>query len=230
MTLRRNRATRALTSLGLAAVLTAALAGIVAAHHPDVTAQIDCDGLVTFTSTAWNGPTNASRSNPDIGVWYSVDGGAYTELLNVDYFFGPDHFSFTDSIELPGATFVTIKVRAQANWGNGTSPGDSRQATAFAPEDCVEEPPPPPPATPTPTPTPTATPVVTTPTSTPVVTSTPQAASTPRAGTLGGNPTLPNTSAEMSDQTGALLVAAGMVLLLGVTGLVRERRVRQRSR
>ena len=149
MTLRRNRATRALTSLGLAAVLTAALAGIVSAHHADVTAQIDCDGLVTFTSTAWNGPTNASRTNPDIGVWYSVDGGAFTELLNVDYFFGPDHFSFTDSIGLSGATFVTIKVRAQANWGNGTSPGDSRQATAFAPTDCVEPPPPP---TPTPDP------------------------------------------------------------------------------
>jgi hypothetical protein len=222
MTLRRNRATRALTSLGLAVAMTAALAGIVAAHHADISAQMDCDGVVTFTSTAWNGPTNASRTNPDIGVWYSVDGGPFTELLNVDYFFGPDHFSFTDSLELPGATFVTIKVRAQANWGNGTAPGDARQATAFAPNDCVEEP--------TPTPTPTATPVVTTTISPPVVTPTPQAASTPRQGTLGGNPTLPNTSAEMGDQGGALLVAAGMVLLLGVTQLVRERRERQRLR
>ena len=227
MTLRRNRATRAVTSLGLAVALTAAFAGIVAAHHADVSAQIDCDGVMTFTSTAWNGPTNASRTNPDIGVWYSVDGGAFTELLNVDHFFGPDHFSFTDSLELPGAIFVTIKVRAQANWSNGTAPGDSRQATAFAPNDCVEELPPPPPP-PTPTPTPTATPVVTTTTSTP--TPAPVAASTPRAGTLGGNPTLPNTSAEMSDQSGAVLVAAGMVLLLGVTQLVRERGARRRSR
>ena len=228
MTLRRGRATRALRSFGLAVAMTAALAGIAAAHHADVSAHIDCDGLVSFTSTAWNGPTDATRTNPDIGVWYSVDGGPFTELLNVDYYFGPDHFSFTDSLELQGSIFVTIKVRAQANWGNGTSPGDPRQATAFAPTDCVE---PPPTQTPTPTPTlaPTATPAVTT-TPTPVVTSTPQAASTPRSGTLGGNPTLPNTSAEVSDQTGTLLVAAGMVLLLGVTGLVWERRVRQRSR
>lgn len=227
MTLRRNRATRALTSLGLAVTLTAVLAGIVAAHHVDVSAQIDCDGVLTFTATAWNGPTDSSRTNPDIGAWYSVDGGPFTELLNVDYVFGPDHFSFTDSLELPGAIFVTIKVRAQANWGNGTAPGDSRQTTAFAPADCVEVPPPP---TPTPTATPTAAPVVTTTTPTPVVTSTPQAASTPRSGMLGGNPTLPNTSAEMSDQTGAVLVAAGMVLLFGVTQLVPDRRVRQRSR
>ena len=232
MTLRHNRATRALASLGLAVTLTAALAGIVAAHHANVTAEMDCDGLVTFTSTAWNGETAASRTNPDIGVWYSVDGGPFTELLNVDYYFGPDQvpnpFSFTDSIELLGAESVTIKVQAQANWGNGSGPGDSRQATAFAPEDCVvvvePTPTPTPTATPTPTPTPSATPVVTTSTSTPL------AASTPRAGTLGGNPTLPNTSAETSGPSGALLVAACMVLLLGVTGLVRERWVRQRSR
>jgi len=222
MTLQRNRATRALTSLGLALTLTAALAGIVAAHHADVTAEMDCDGVVTFTSTAWNGPSNASRTNPDIGVWYAVDGGPFTELLNVDYYFGPDHFSFIDTLEGLDAASVTIKVQAQSNWGNGTGPGDSRQATAFAPEDCVVvvEPTP----TPTPTPAPTATPVVTTPTSTPV------AASTPREATLGGNPTLPDTSAEISDQSGALLVAAGMILLLGLTQLARERRARQRSR
>ena len=228
MTLRRKRATRALTSLGLAVALMGALAGIVAAHHADVLAGVDCDGLVTFTSTAWNGPSDASRTNPDIGVWYSVDGGPFTELLNVDYYFGPDHFSFTDSLELQGSIFVTIKVRAQANWGNGALPGDPRQATAFAPNDCVGEPPPPTP-TPTPTAAPTATPAVTTTTPAPVVTPAPLAESIPRAGTLGGNPTLPNTSAEMTDQSGAMLVAAGMVLLLGVTLLVRER-ARQRSR
>ena len=221
MTLQRNRATRALTSLGLAVSMTAALAGIVAAHHADVTAAMDCDGVVTFTSTAWNGPSNASRTNPDIGVWYAVDGGAFTELLSADYYFGPDHFSFTDAIEGRDAASVTIKVQAQANWGNGTGPGDSRQATAFAPEDCVVVEPTP---TPTPKPAPTATPVVTTPTSTPA------AASTPREETLSGNPTLPDTSAEISDQSGGLLVAAGVILLLGVAQLARNRRARQRSR
>ncbi len=119
---------------------------------------------------------------------------------------------------------MTIKVQAQANWANGTGPGDSRQATAFAPENCVIVVEPTPTPTPTPSPTPTATPVVTTPTSTPV------AASTPREQTLGGNPTLPDTSAEVTDQSGALLVVAGMLLLFGVAQLARERRARQRSR
>jgi hypothetical protein len=144
--------------VALAALLL--LPGAVAAHHADVTASMDCDGLVSFTATAWNGPTNASRTNPDIGVWVKKDGGSFVELTSSDYFFAASNdYSFSDTYDAGDASSVVVKVQAQANWGNGVEPGDSRQTTATRPEDCEKPTPTPTPTDePTPTPTPTATP------------------------------------------------------------------------
>lgn len=174
----------------LAAALAALLVlpGAAAAHHPDVTASMDCEGLVTFTSTAWNGSTAASRTNPDIGVWIALDGGGLVELTSADYFFGPaNSYSFTDTYDGGDATSATVRVQAQANWANGAGPGDARQTTVFAPQDC-DEPEPTPEVTPAPTPvvTPEPTPEVTpaptpevTPAPTPEVTPAPTAEVTP---------------------------------------------------
>ena len=154
----------------LAALLI--LPGAVAAHHADVTASMDCDGLVSFTVTAWNGPNSASRTNPDIGVWVKKNGGAFVELTSTDYFFAASNgYSFSDTYDAGDASSVVVKVQAQANWANGTEPGDSRQATANAPTNCVE---------PTPTPTPTATPTEA-PTPTPTPTSKVDPTPTPTA-------------------------------------------------
>jgi hypothetical protein len=182
ITLRRGRLRWAWT-VAVAALLV--LPGAVAAHHADVTASMDCDGLVSFTVTAWNGPTNASRTNPDIGVWVSKDGGAFVELTSPDYFFAASNgYTFSDTYDAGDASSVVVKVQAQANWANGTEPGDPRQATASAPSDCVQP-------TPTPTPTPTATnkPDPTpTPTPTPTATppSEPTATPTPTTKPTGG--------------------------------------------
>jgi hypothetical protein len=132
-------------ALAVALAALVLLPGAVAAHHADVTASLDCDGLLTFTATAWTGPNAASRTNSDIGVWVRKEGGSFVELTSDDYFFAASNgFSFTDTYDAGDADSVTVKVQAQANWANGSGPGDSRQVTVDAPDDCVQPTPVPP--------------------------------------------------------------------------------------
>ena len=202
--------------VALAALLV--LPGAVAAHHADVTASMDCDGLVSFTVTAWNGPTNASKTNPDIGVWVKKDGGAFVELTSSDYFFAASNgFSFSDTYDAGDASTVVVKVQAQANWANGTEPGESRQATATAPQDC-EQPTPTPTATPTeaPTPTPTPTEKPKDPTPTPTATTAPTGEVKGQTGTP--KTTLPPTSTIDGSSNGGTGSALPIILiaLLGI--------------
>ncbi len=217
------------------------LPSVVAAHHADVTASIDCDGLLTFTSTAWNGPDAASRTNPDIGVWVKKDGGSFVELTSDDYFFAASNdYSFTDTYDVGDADSVTVKVQAQAKWANGTAAGDSRQVTVDAPDDCVEPTP-----VPTPVPTPTPTPVPT-PTEAPTVAPTvaptdgPQNTPPPPKGSVlseTGKPktTLPPTSTIDGSNDGGSGSALPLILiaLLGIAvtiGLLSPASSRSRKR
>ena len=133
----RHRSSRAVVGAVAAMVSLLVLAGTAAAHHAEVTAAYGCDGKVSFTAYAWNGPTNASKTNSDIGVWYRLDGGAFVELTSPAYHFDAGNaFQFSDAFDGQGALVVTVKVQAQANWGNGVAPGDSRQATVSLPVGC----------------------------------------------------------------------------------------------
>ena len=156
-TTHRRRHVRGALAVAIATLMM--LPGVVAAHHAEISASINCAGLVSFTATAWAGPNNASRTNDDIGVWVSKDGGAFVLLEDDSYFFASSNgFSFSDTYAAGAATTVTVKVQALENWANGAAPGDSRQTTVTKSQNCVE---------PTPTPDPTPTPVDPTPTPTP---------------------------------------------------------------
>ena len=145
-TTHRKRHIRGALAVAIATLMM--LPGVVAAHHAEITATINCAGLVSFTATAWAGPTAASRTNDDIGVWVSKDGGAFLLLEDDSYFFASSNgFTFSDTYAAGSATTVTVKVQALDNWGNGSAPGDPRQTTVTKSQNCVE-----------PTPTPTATP------------------------------------------------------------------------
>ena len=70
-------ATRGAALLFTTVVLLGLFAVAAYAHHVDVVATVHCEPVrVEYTATAWDGPSDAARTNPNIGVWYSVDGGA----------------------------------------------------------------------------------------------------------------------------------------------------------
>lgn len=130
-----------------AATLVAFVAVMVAgapalAHHPEITAEADCDGRVTFTATAWSGfpddPGTAadertlSRTNPEITILVSMTGGeTFLEMPGTpQYTFGPENdFTFTDTFKLPEPLPETVIVRAVATqtWGNAEELGGPRE-------------------------------------------------------------------------------------------------------
>jgi hypothetical protein len=125
---------------GLVGVLVAGLTGVGAtaasAHHPEVDASTDCTGVVQFTSRAWNGDTDASRTNSDVDIHYRVDGGDWTEVEPAEdetFAFTPGNefgFSgdFTPEAAQPGDT-VTVRASVAADWGNGTPAGDASRSS-----------------------------------------------------------------------------------------------------
>ena len=104
----------------------AAFTGIASAHHAEVVASAACGGHISFTSTAWNGSTEASRTNPKIEISYSVNSGStFTKLAQkAAYQFNKaNNYQFTDSFDLaaPLPSSVIVKAQAIANWANGVS-------------------------------------------------------------------------------------------------------------
>jgi hypothetical protein len=145
-----RRIAQAIVAVAVVMIGVIGLGGTAFAHHPEVTAKVDCKGLVEFTSTAWVGVNDnpdtrvnereQSRTNPQIKVSYST-GGAWIDLpQKATYAFSKaNNFTFTDTLQLasplPGT--VAIKVQAIANWANGTGPGDSRQTAAMTVPRCI---------------------------------------------------------------------------------------------
>jgi LPXTG-motif cell wall-anchored protein len=235
----RRRAGRRLryVTRGAALILTTVvLLGLFAvaayAHHVDVVASVHCDPLrVEYTATAWDGPSEASRTNPNIGVWYSVDGGAtFVKLPNspAHAFNAANNFSFSDSFTLgdPPPATVIVRTRAQAAWADGNGPGQQRETGAIPVSPC--------PTTPTTESTPTTASTPTT-SSSVTIASTPTSAGTPVSavsaetatsatnGTSGTSGTLPVTGGGSPIWLAAVAIAA----LFGGIALIGRHRVRR---
>ncbi len=112
------------------ALLVAAIPRIAFAHFPEIQGTEDCNGHLSYTVTAWNGPTPQSRTNPDIGV--EVNG----KLVQHGAFSPENNFQFTGSVDLGSPQTAHIKATALAPWANGVAPGQSRSATVTAPTNC----------------------------------------------------------------------------------------------
>jgi hypothetical protein len=137
-------------ALTIAAVTLTATAA--SAHHAEVTASANCSGVVSFTSTSWEGQgapgspdLEASRTNPTIEVAWGTggDSGAFTVLPQKPaYRFGADNgFTFSDTITpspaLAPGTAVTVRVLAAAPFANGIPDGQPRYATTTIPAPCT---------------------------------------------------------------------------------------------
>jgi hypothetical protein len=112
------------------ALFVAAIPRVAFAHFPEIQGTEDCNGHLSYTVTAWNGPTPESRTNSDIGV--EVNG----KLVQHGSFSAANNFQFTGSVELGSPQTAHIKATALAAWGNGAKPGQSRSATVKAPTNC----------------------------------------------------------------------------------------------
>src|SRR5438094_8142317 len=80
------------------------MAGVASAWHADITASLDCNGLVTYTATAWQGPDSASRTNSDVRIAVSYNnGGTFTEVGH-GAFTSSNGYSFSGSFSAGTAT------------------------------------------------------------------------------------------------------------------------------
>jgi hypothetical protein len=126
------------------------MAAVSWACHPEITASSDCGGVVHFTTTAWTTSNTAARTNPTIGVSYSIDNGTTFANLpqQAGYHFGADNsYSFSDTFNLeqlnPGAPLppnVIVKATALGTWGNGDSSHSSRQIGPVTVQPCAAVP------------------------------------------------------------------------------------------
>lgn len=104
-------------------------AGTASAHHPEITASVDCTATVSFTSTAWAGDgTAASRRNADIAVTLQIVSGTGTVPAAIHgAYTTANNYQFSGTFTWPvGANSITVKATAIAKWGNGTAAGDTR--------------------------------------------------------------------------------------------------------
>lgn len=125
--LRRILATGVLI-IGMISVIPM-FAGIASAHHPEITASVDCTATVSFTSTAWAGDgTAASRRNADIAVTLQIVSGTGTVPAAVHgAYTTANNYQFTGTFAWPaGANSIKLTATAIAKWGNNNPAGDSR--------------------------------------------------------------------------------------------------------
>lgn len=141
----KRRAFFAVTTMALATAGIAVTSGVASAHHAEITASAACaEGggwTVSYTSTAWAGDgSEASRTNPDIAIEASVDGGAASQVGS-GAFNAANSFTFggTFHVDEP-ASSVDVTARVLGTWGNEAGPGDVRTTTVSLPTGC--EPPP----------------------------------------------------------------------------------------
>jgi hypothetical protein len=123
--------------VALAATASVYLAGVAAAHHPDVSAATGCqDGAPTITvaGTAWQGGTPESRTNNNVQVIVDdVPVGAYA--------FNPANgFTFTTP-PIPAVAGVrTVTLIAVPSWGPNEDigePGATRSVDVTVTDDCT---------------------------------------------------------------------------------------------
>lgn len=124
------------------AVMTGASAA--GAWHADVSATVDCKGVVNFTSTSWT--TGVKGTNPKIGIYYSIDNGATKAVASdtgakivsangVTYeFTQANGYKFSDHFQLTSAgKKLTVTAKALGTWGGNYVEQSSRSVTVSIP-------------------------------------------------------------------------------------------------
>lgn len=139
-----------LSLLGLFVGSTIILAPGALAHHPDISATIDCNGIVSFTSTAWGGfqddprtvqdEYELSRTNSKIQISMRLNNGSFQALAQSPaYAYNKANgYTFSDSLTLtaPLPATVVLKAQAMVPWANGVAAGDSRETSVLTLPSC----------------------------------------------------------------------------------------------
>ena len=97
------------------------LASTAAACHSEIDASINCNGVVSYTATAWNGSDATTSRAPTATYGLGLHRRRQTFTQVGSGHFGRDNdFSFSGSFSAGSANSVVVKVQEVANWGNGT--------------------------------------------------------------------------------------------------------------
>ena len=144
-------AQRILLTAGAAGAVLVGGAGPASAAHADVVATADCSGNVAYAVTAWAGlPTapdspgasDRSRTNPDLELQVSLDGGEFRPAVQHLRLDADNRFTASGTFSLPeDARPDTLVVRtvARAPWGNGAR-GVARQSPEVDLSRCHDDP------------------------------------------------------------------------------------------
>jgi hypothetical protein len=116
---------------GLVVLCALAFAPAAFAHHPVISGSFSCDGVVSYTATAWATSSGlpGSRTNSDIRIYYNqLNGIAVTPVqIGNGAFDQANSFAFSGTYNLQAnvsSSVSSVRVTAvdAANWGNGTAP------------------------------------------------------------------------------------------------------------
>src|SRR6476661_4457648 len=107
------------------------LASTAGACHSEISADINCNGVVSYTATAWNDSdaTTISRTNNDVRVWASTNGGQSFTQVGSGHFGKDNGFTFSGTYAAGSAASAIVKVQEVAKWGNGDAPAPARTIT-----------------------------------------------------------------------------------------------------
>ncbi len=125
---------RLVAVLVVAVGIPVAVAGPASAHHPEITASVDCAGTVTYTAKSWVTSNASQKTNPNIGVYLKQANGSFTKIGQGA--FAAPNYSFTGTHNIGSAASATIRVKADAPWASGAGAGDYRDVTVTVPDNC----------------------------------------------------------------------------------------------
>jgi uncharacterized repeat protein (TIGR01451 family) len=137
---------------GRAAIAGALLLGVVtvapvfsgaaSAHKADISAEVSCDGTVSWTAASWS--TDHNGDNPDVRVVEHHDGtsGVSSDAeVGKGSFGGAQGYRFSGSFRWPdGATKVVVSSKPMGEWGSGHETNDSDTVEIVKPSDCDHHP------------------------------------------------------------------------------------------
>ena len=141
--------------LRAAVVVLAALVFVPAAfaHHGVITASFSCDGVVSYTATAWatNNNLPGSRTNSDVRIFETNANGAAlnpTVQVGSGAFNTQNNYSFSGSFSVSGSvSSLTLNAKEFASWGDNSGPSggtnaESSTTVTRATTGCTPPPPP----------------------------------------------------------------------------------------
>ena len=130
-----SRTKKLATLIGAVFVIVLVVAPIAAAHHPAVTATMDCNGTVSYTVSAWE--TNDASARTFTGV--KVYSGS--TLVGTGNFNSADNFSFSGTFTVAaGVNSVVVTAQTDGTWGDGYTGVDQTSDTATRPTNCAKNP------------------------------------------------------------------------------------------